>query len=338
MSGRQTPIRTIGSPAVQELRKFAEELVDGFATAAHPALADLVPACASQLSDELHAACRAPRPNDGAFILRGLRVDDADLGPTPPSWCDASPRQTPVWDVMLLLLGSVLGRPFGWAGQQNGRLVHDILPTRGQEAEQTGASSSVVLSPHTEDAFHPERAHLVVLASLRNPDGIGTSTACVRHVDIDPADRAILTRPRLPILPDSSYGDDHGAALVAPPVSTLWERRDGLCSRFDPAYTPLDRADEAFRAAYRRLDGALTAALSPVPTRPGDVLVLDNDTVVHGRAPFTPRYDGTDRWIKRVNVRLPGRERPPSESAEHGYGQQTIDLYRTAVGTARSSR
>lgn len=338
MSGRQSPIRTIGSPAVQELRKFAEELVDGFATAAHPALADLVPACASQLADEVLEACRPPDPGVGTFVLRGLTVEDDDLGPTPPSWADAAPMQTPVWDVMLLLLGSALGRPFAWEGQQAGRLVHDILPTRGQEAEQTGASSTVVLSPHTEDAFHPQRAHLVGLVCLRNPDAIGTSTACVRHVGVDAGDRELLTQPRLPILPDSSYGGDHGPAEAAPPVPVLWERRDGLCSRFDPAYTPLHRADEAFRDAYGRLERALTGALTPVPLRPGDLLVLDNDTVVHGRAPFVPRFDGTDRWIKRINVRLPDRERPAAEAAEHGYGQKIVDLYRDPVGSGRNPR
>jgi hypothetical protein len=49
--------------------------------------------------------------------------------------------------------------------------------------------------------------------------------------------------------------------------------------------------------------------------------------VVHGREPFQARYDGTDRWLKRVNVRVPGRPRPAQETDEHGYGQQTVDPY-----------
>jgi alpha-ketoglutarate-dependent taurine dioxygenase len=28
--------------------------------------------------------------------------------------------------------------------------------------------------------------------------------------------------------------------------------------------------------------------------------VLDNRKTVHGRKPFTPRYDGRDRWFQRV--------------------------------------
>jgi len=34
----------------------------------------------------------------------------------------------------------------------------------------------------------------------------------------------------------------------------------------------------------------------------GDLLVIDNDRAVHGRTAFTPRYDGTDRWLRRALV------------------------------------
>jgi L-asparagine oxygenase len=32
---------------------------------------------------------------------------------------------------------------------------------------------------------------------------------------------------------------------------------------------------------------------------PGDVLVIDNRTTVHGRSAFEPRFDGTDRFLVR---------------------------------------
>ncbi|HRE02697.1 MAG TPA: TauD/TfdA family dioxygenase, partial [Ilumatobacteraceae bacterium] len=35
---------------------------------------------------------------------------------------------------------------------------------------------------------------------------------------------------------------------------------------------------------------------------PGDLLIVDNSMVVHGRSPFTPRFDGTDRWLQRAFV------------------------------------
>ena len=108
-------------------------------------------------------------------------------------------------------------------------------------------------------------------------------------------------------------------------MSTLSHAGDGLHVRYDPAYTPLERADPAFRAAYHRLGGELERVAVAVTLQAGDVLVIDNDVAVHGREPFRARYDGTDRWLKRVSVRLADRERAPGEADEHGYGQRCVD-------------
>ena len=34
----------------------------------------------------------------------------------------------------------------------------------------------------------------------------------------------------------------------------------------------------------------------------GDFAFIDNYQAVHGRKPFRARYDGRDRWLKRINV------------------------------------
>lgn len=34
----------------------------------------------------------------------------------------------------------------------------------------------------------------------------------------------------------------------------------------------------------------------------GDVLILDNRKLVHGRKSFKAKYDGTDRWLLRMLV------------------------------------
>ncbi|HZB32029.1 MAG TPA: TauD/TfdA family dioxygenase, partial [Streptosporangiaceae bacterium] len=98
--------------------------------------------------------------------------------------------------------------------------------------------------------------------------------------------------------------------------------------RYDPAYTPLDQAPGPYRAAYARLGCELERVSVSVSLRPGEILVVDNDVAVHGRVPFTPRYDGTDRWLKRASVRVPGRNsRPPAEAHEHGYGQAAVEAF-----------
>ena len=39
-----------------------------------------------------------------------------------------------------------------------------------------------------------------------------------------------------------------------------------------------------------------------VPLEPGMRCFIDNYRAVHGRASFQARYDGTDRWLKRVSI------------------------------------
>ncbi|BCM69937.1 MULTISPECIES: TauD/TfdA family dioxygenase [Streptomyces] len=323
------PLRLLDPDSAAQLTSAARTLLapfDGDPT--HPDLLAHVPAAAAALSDGVRHACRPVDTPDGLYVLRGLPVDDASLGPTPGHWSAAGDAGA-LYDAVLLLLSTVLGTPIAWAGQQNGRFVHNIVPSPGHEREQTGASSSVLLSPHTEDAFHPGRAHLLVLACLRNPDAVATTAASVRRVRLARSDVELLSRPALPILPDDAYAEPEAYDGGPPPVPTLWAAEDGLTLRFDPAYTPLDQASAEHRAAYGRLADELARVSVAVTLAPGDILVLDNDLVVHGRVPFTARYDGTDRWLKRSSVRVPGRRtRPPAERSEHGYGQAALAAYR----------
>jgi len=315
----------LAEPVVQQIESEAWALAAAVERVGDRAAAGEAQRCAARLDPALADECR-PVGEAGAVVLRGLRAADMPLGPTPPSWSEASPDATPHWDATLLLLAATMGRAFGWEGQQDGRLVHDIVPAKGHEQEQTGASSEVVLSAHTEDAFHPGRANLLLLACVRNQDDVPTRLASVRHARLSGTERTLLERPTLPILPDDSYAEEDGPdAAPAPEVATLWDGEGGLRIRYDPAYTPLEQADEAYRAAYDWLSGELDRVTVDVALDAGEVLVVDNDVAVHGRQPFQARYDGTDRWLKRVSVRLADSERPAVEVAEHGYGQRLID-------------
>jgi hypothetical protein len=318
-------VRTLAEPFAQQIESEAQKLAVAVDRAGDIGAIEEAKRRVARLDPVLADECR-PVGDGGAVVIRGLRAADMPLGPTPPSWAETPRDATPHWDATLLLLASLIGRPFGWEGQQDGRLVHDIVPSKGHEHEQTGASSTVELSPHTEDAFHPGRANLLLLACLRNHDAVPTSLSSVRHARLSAVERGLLERPTLPILPDDSYEEsDEGSTAPPPEVATLWDGDGGLRIRYDPAYTPLEQADGDYRAAYDWLSGELDRVAVEVTLDAGDVLVIDNDVAVHGRQPFQARYDGTDRWLKRVSVREPSSDRPPTEAAEHGYGQPLID-------------
>ncbi|MFI9401336.1 TauD/TfdA family dioxygenase [Nocardia sp. NPDC052316] len=297
----------------------------------------------AELPADVRRTMRPPATAAGATIVSRLPLTDAEFGPTPPSWREAAQwsgdaaRRANSFelDLVMLLLARSAGEPFGWQGQQGGRLVNNILPSPGHEDEQSGASSKTLLSPHSEDAFHPQRANLLMLGCLRNPDLVGTTVSSVRRVELSAAQRRLLSTPTLPILPDVSYGTGH-EQYSATPLPTLWTSAgpDEATLRYDPAYTPLDDADPEYRAAYARLTAELERVCVTAALTPGEILLVDNDVAVHGRVPFTARYDGTDRWLKRVNIRLPDRPRRAEEADENGYGQRVVAPFRAARTTA----
>ncbi|MBF6210685.1 TauD/TfdA family dioxygenase [Nocardia puris] len=318
-------------------------------TLTDPALLTLIEEGTADLPEEVRHAMRAPG-DAGACVVRRIPVTDDEFGPTPPSWREAARWSADTrrgnsfqLDVVLLLLARAAGEPFGWHGQQDGRLVNNILPTPGHEDEQSGASSKTLLCPHTEDAFHPARANLLMLGCLRNPDRVGTTVSSVRRAELTDDERALLSTPTLPILPDVSYGTGH-EKYTPPPLPTMWDAAEtsGGASaptlRYDPAYTPLDDADPEFRRAYTRLTAELERVCVTAALAPGELLLVDNDVAVHGRVPFTARYDGTDRWLKRVNIRLPERPRRPAEADENGYGQRIVAPFRNGNGRAETER
>jgi hypothetical protein len=279
------------------------------------------------LMRRLTALLGTPTEWNGYRVLRGLFADLGEPGPTPTHWSEPTGAADVPYDLALALVGRLLGEVFGWTNQQDGRLVHNILPSPGQETQQVGASSTLALAWHTEDGFHPERADFLLLACLRNPDRIGTRLASIRDIELSGTDAAHLGRPQLVIDPDDSYEPDPRQGDHALGIRTVWGTQDARCVRYDPSYTRLLTPDADFTQAYARLQPAFDRHAVEVDLAPGDLLLIDNDVMVHGRSAFPPRYDGTDRWIKRVLVRSGGTGRPvrpAQEGLEDGFGQHRV--------------
>ena len=59
---------------------------------------------------------------------------------------------------------------------------------------------------------------------------------------------------------------------------------------------------EEARLAMDYLIRALDETLTGIALMPGECLFIDNYKTVHGRSSFKARFDGTDRWLKRINI------------------------------------
>jgi Fe(II)/alpha-ketoglutarate-dependent arginine beta-hydroxylase len=274
-----------------------------------PAMAEDVSVGATRLPDRLREFLARIRAEESdVTVVGGLPISE-ELTPTPTGWEKAAKTGAGRREEMVLLLtGSALGEPFGWANQQDGRIVHDVCPVPGMERSLTSASSEAALSLHTEDIFHPCRGDYVSLLCLRNPDAVGTTFVRIAGLPLPAELAAVLAEHRFRFYPDDSHvgtilprpGDNRLAGRANEIGRVLFGPADDPYLRFDIDFmAPLD--DDAAEAV-RAMHGILRASVENVVMRPGDAVFLDNYRVVHGREPFVPRYDGKDRWLKRLNL------------------------------------
>jgi Fe(II)/alpha-ketoglutarate-dependent arginine beta-hydroxylase len=252
----------------------------------------------------------------GLLCISGHDIDQARIGPTPAHWREHTGSPTARREELLLLLyGSLLGDPFGWATQQNGRLVHDVIPIEGHEYGQLGTSSESLLTWHTEDAFHPMRGDFLSFACLRNPDAAATTVGFVETLDLPEGVREILFENRFGIRPDESHFPKNNYELDQEAFESIEKQQQNpelVAVLFGDPNQPYIRADPYFmcvaegdyeaEAALDVLNKAMADQMFELRLESGDFCFLDNFRVVHGRKPFKARHDGTDRWLKRINV------------------------------------
>src|SRR5437868_3380204 len=296
-------------------------------------------------------------PPSGICLISGYPVFDAGIGRTPTHW-KHRPEPSPMLEMELLfvLMASLLGDVIGWATQQDGYLIHDVLPIKEDEYSQIGTGSQQLIWWHNEDAFHPYRGDYVGLMCLRNPDRVATTFASVDMIRLEHCSVRTLFEPRFTIRPDESHdlsndlsndlgngnghsvngnghtvnnangrsvnnGNGHsvengnGHSVQSPEHNGAMRepfgrpRKIAIMSgdpsspylRLDPYFMDPPDDDEA-QQALTGLIGEIDSKLSEVVLNPGDILFVDNYKTVHGRRPFKARYDGSDRWLKRVNI------------------------------------
>lgn len=260
----------------------------------------------------------------GVCVLSGCPLSDQQIGRTPSHWNRRSGRSLALRQEMLLVIfGAVLGDAVGWATQQDGYIVHDILPVKEHEQEQLGTGCKQLLWWHNEDAFHDYRGDYLGMLCLRNPDAVPTTVACMDSIVLPPAMLQVLFEPRFVIRPDESHthknasrwpSDERVVRLIQqsyrkieemnrnpPRVPVLYGDPRSPYVRLDPYFmAPCD--DMEAQAALDTLIAKIEENIQDLVLRPGDCCFIDNYRAVHGRRAFHARYDGNDRWIKRINV------------------------------------
>lgn len=299
------------------LRNLSQECVQQYGGAENQRLHADAPVIAAELPRALRVAANNARYCDRlhAFVVRNV-VINPELESTPAHWATAQSGGSSSESVALLLIAALLGDTIGWQTQQDGRLVTDVLPIKGLENSLVSSSSLTELGWHTEDAFSPYRADYVGLLCLRRPSQVATTISGVDPSRIPGDIRDTLREERFIIRPDSShtaqFNVSHHRDSSFGHLRDIYEQPPRVAILSGSPYCPVLRIDRDFteaqpgdvvaEMALEWIIDHLDSRLYDLPLNPGEAVFLNNNNVVHGRRPFQPRFDGTDRWLKRVNI------------------------------------
>lgn len=319
-----------------EIDDLLKKVKSGIESVENPAFQRDAALLAHELPENLRRALVNFRLNEpsAALVVSGVRIDDTTLGPTPAHWQETIGKHSPALreEMIFYLCAQVLGEPFGWATLQNGLVMHNIIPIKGHEMEQIASGSEVLLAWHTEEAFQPHRAAYTALMCLRNPYGAPTILADIDELEIDATDQSILRQPLFYTRPSGSHSSRNRSRndLVTEQFRDLVERsyerveelhnnpplRSVLFGSEDQPYLCIDPdcmtpTDEDAASALQRLCEEIDRNIRYITLDQGQILFMDNYRAVHGRMPFKARFDGTDRWLKRLNIT---RDLRPSRS------------------------
>jgi len=231
----------------------------------------------------------------------GIEIHEIEIGEIPQTPTSGSINDPQVKHASDALIDHAkkYGFPVAYKQEQNGRLVHNLIPNKQQEDQQISGSSRTQLQFHTESAFHPYKPSHVHLLCLRGDEQAATTYAELENIldDLSPLAIETLQKPWYQTGIDKSFrigGAADNKMIITPLRRTHygWE----LCYDEELTTGTNPPAQESLKALQR----AIHDVKKEITLKTGQLLTIDNKTTVHGRKPFQARYDGTDRWLQRV--------------------------------------
>jgi len=265
--------------------------------------------------------------DDGVLVIRGLPIDDRRIGLTPQHWSmKYQMKQYYETEMYLLGVASILGEVFSFSTQHEGNLVQNVVPLQADMYDQVGTGSKVFLEWHTEDAFHKLAADFIGLLCLRSNIAAATTFASIRMMDIPDKYKHCLFQRKFQAGIDKAHGGS-GRPEDGPVISILSGRYDDPELRIDTSCVRALPGETEAQAALDYLIEEMSSVARQLVLHQGDLLFMDNKRVVHGRTAFTPRFDGTDRWLQRVSIATDFRKSYPGRIKHFRIIEKNVEFY-----------
>ncbi|MCC8378230.1 MULTISPECIES: TauD/TfdA family dioxygenase [Xenorhabdus] len=233
-------------------------------------------------------------------VIKGYPDMSGSMGATPNHWKDVS-NTNGHYDYYCCLMSSLCGDVVGFSDLQDGKLVQEIFPIQQDAGKQLG-TGSVDLLLHTEDTSLDYRADYLGFMCIRNIYRIPTSVSVPDFSKLSEKTVTILKKNKFRIFNDRpclSKEERDENYTVCPVLTGSGEH---IHMRYDPLYMDKAALDTEELEAVAELEALAESAVFDLVLSPGEIAFIDNYRCAHGRKAYQPRYDGTDRWLKRTQI------------------------------------
>ena len=193
------------------------------------------------------------------------------------------------------------GTIYGYAQEQGGSFIQNLFPIKKFEDEQISSSSKVALELHTETAFHPYRPDFLSLLCVREDPRAGTVLAFLPDIlqKLREETKVELRKDQFKTSLYESFKSDRQPDKEVT-TSILLDNDQAII--YDRAL--MRGMNDAANQALSELSEVIDECSRMITLRTGQILTVDNRRCIHGRSPFSPKYDGSDRWLKRALIRV----------------------------------
>jgi L-asparagine oxygenase len=217
----------------------------------------------------------------------------------------------------------LLGEMVAYEAEGEGYLFQDMVPNRSLSNSQTSLGSTVELEIHTEQAFSKWRPDFLSLACLRSDPEAKTHVCHKQDImkKLSGEKRCMLYKPLWTVGIDISFKMNNYFEFIETdlrgPMPII--HKDGIdkdpikAEMLEKGYYFCDVINDHLVFDQDLMNGITEEAdnlkkeiikiyldqRKSYVLKQGDILILDNRRVVHGRSPFQPKFDGNDRFILR---------------------------------------
>lgn len=237
----------------------------------------------------------------GFLLFDGFSIEDTVLMKTPDDNNQKIGEKTNLAKIQGILI-SVIGELVAYEAEGHGLIFQDIIPMKSMEQQQMSLSSGTELEIHTEQAFSKLRPDILSLACIRGDPDAFTYILPVKSIinNLSHSEIELLRKPLWTTSVDFSFklcGQEFIEGDVRGPMPIISGPEDDPRLVFDQDLMT-GITEDAHQMIAKIVNIYYTHRIRHVLI-PGQIIFIDNNRAVHGRSPFSPKYDGSDRFLVR---------------------------------------